>query len=60
MIYCVCAFCGVQFLVHVVNCLINVKYGGDDDNGNRKSVNQSGENPNVSIVLYNISDLVNY
>ena len=40
--------------------LINVKYDGDDDNGNRKSINQSGENPNGIIVLYNISDLMNY
>ena len=25
------------------NCLINVKYDGDDDNGNRKSINQRTE-----------------
>ena len=60
MTYSICAFCDIQFLVHVVNCLINVKYDGGDDSGNRKSINQSGENPNGSIVLYNISDLMNY
>lgn len=48
----------------IMNYLINVKYddGDGDDNasGNRNNIKQSGENPNETIALYKIFNVINY
>lgn len=48
----------------IINYLINVKYddGDGDDNasGNRNNIKQSGENPNETIALYKIFNVINY
>lgn len=53
--------CGVQFLVHVVNCLINVKYDDDDDDdsGNKKKVMKVGKTQ-MDPFCFSISDLISY
>lgn len=57
-----CGLYGFQFLVHIINYLISVKYDGDDDNdtsGNLNNIKQNGGNPNGSIVLNMIYNVIN-
>lgn len=56
-------FVWFSVLVHIIDYLINVKCDGDDDNDagrNQNNIKQKRRTPNGSIVLYNISDVINY